>query len=91
MELVGAVRALDRKAITGFSVNQEQLVRALYFNPVLVTALNPVIGYEKGAAIARRAWNEGRPVIDVAEEMTSLSRAELELLLDPVALTDNSK
>ena len=89
--LVGAVRALDRKAITGFSVNQEQLVRALYFNPVLVTALNPVIGYEKGAAIARRAWNEGRPVIDVAEEMTSLSRAELELLLDPVALTDNSK
>lgn len=55
------------------------------------TALNPVIGCEKGAAIARRAWTEKRPVIDVAEEMTSLSRAELELLLDPVALTDNSK
>ena len=89
--LVGAVRALDRKALSGFAVNREQLVRALSCNPLLVTALNPVIGYEKGAAIARRAWTEGRPVIDVAEEMTSLSRAELEILLDPAALTDNRK
>ena len=89
--LVGAVRALDRKAITSFSVNQEQLVRALSCNPVLVTALNTVIGYEMGAAIARRALTEGRPVIDVAEEMTSLSHAELEILLDPAALTDNRK
>jgi fumarate hydratase class II len=87
--LVGAVRALDRKAITGFSVNQKQLVRALSCNPLLVTALNPVIGYERGAAIARRALTEGRPVIDVAEEMTSLSHAELEILLDPAALTDH--
>jgi fumarate hydratase class II len=89
--LVGAVRALDRKALSGFSVNREQLVRALSSNPVLVTALNTVIGYEKGAAIARRAWNEERAVIDVAEEMTSLSRAELEILLDPAALTAKRK
>jgi len=87
--LVGAVRALDRKALSGFSVNQEQLVRALSCNPVLVTALNTVIGYEKGAAISWRAWNEERPVIDVAEEMTSLCRVELEILPDHATLTDN--
>lgn len=85
--LAGAVHALDKKAISGFSVNPEQLAHALVNNPVLVTALNPVVGYEQSAAIARRAWAEGRTVLDVAEEMTDISRAELETLLDPVRLT----
>jgi len=85
--LAGAVRALDEKAIRGFSVNHEQLARGLMRNPVLVTALNPVVGYEHSAAIATRAWTEGRPVLDVAEEMTGISRAELESLLDPAHLT----
>lgn len=84
--LVGAVGALDKKAISGFFVHHEHLACTLLRNPVLVTALNPVVGYEQSAAIAKRAWAEGRPVIDVAEEMTSISRAELESLLDPVRL-----
>ena len=85
--LTGAVRALNEKVIPGFIVNHEQLSRALLRNPVLVTALNPVIGYEQSAAIAKRACAEGRAVLDVAEEMTDISRAELESLLDPVRLT----
>jgi fumarate hydratase class II len=84
--LAGAVRALDEKVISGFSVNHKQLAHALANNPVLVTALNPVVGYEQSAAIARRAWAEGRTVLDVAEEMTDISRAELVLLLDPARL-----
>jgi fumarate hydratase class II len=56
-------------------------------NPILVTALNRVIGYEQGAAIAKRAYAEGRPVVDVAVEMTGLGREELEALLDPMKLT----
>mgnify|MGYP001814354614 CR=1 FL=1 len=85
--LAGAVCALDEKVISGFFVNSEQLVRAIKSSPVLVTALNPLIGYEQSTAIARRAWTEGRAVLDVAEEMTSISRAELESLLDPLRLT----
>ena len=61
---------------------------ALARNPILVTALNSVIGYEKGAAIAKKTYQEGRPVLDVAEEETDLSRAELEKLLDPRSLTE---
>ena len=53
-----------------------------------MTALNPVIGYEKGAAIAKRAYSEGRPVLEVAAEMTQLSAAELRRLLDPKTLTE---
>src|SRR5690606_22108954 len=86
--MAGASRALADKAVAGFTVNRERLAAKLGLNPVLVTALNPLIGYEKGAAIAKRAFAEGRPVIDVAVEMTEYSREELEKLLDPERLTE---
>jgi fumarate hydratase class II len=85
--LANAARVLADKAIRGFKVNRDQLAAALARNPILVTALNPVIGYEKGAAIAKRAYAEGRPVLEVAREMTSLEPAELERLMDPRVLT----
>jgi len=89
--LTGAVRALDVKAVAGYKVNNEMLEMTLHRNPILVTSLNSVIGYEKGYAIAKRAYAEGRPILDVAEAMTDISREELETLLDPVLLTDNAK
>lgn len=85
--LAGAARALDEKALAGFTVNVARLRESLQRNPVLVTALNRIIGYERGAEIARRAMAEGRPVLDVAVELTNLDRAELERLLDPTGLT----
>ncbi len=85
--LANASRVLADKAVAGFTVNENAMRSALDRNPILVTALNPVIGYEKGAAIAKRAYAEGRPLIDVAKEMTELSEAELRKLLDPAALT----
>ncbi|MNF19108.1 Fumarate hydratase class II [compost metagenome] len=52
-----------------------------------MTALNPIIGYQKAAEIAKKAYQQGRPVIDVALEHTDLTRSELEVLLDPEKLT----
>lgn len=85
--LSNASRQLADKAIAGFTVQTDRLREALDRNPILVTALNRVIGYEKGAAIAKKAYAEGRSVIDVAAEMTDLSEAELKKLLDPEKLT----
>jgi fumarate hydratase class II len=88
LELLGiASRNLADHALAGFTVNAERLGAALACNPILVTALNPVIGYEKGAAIAKKAYAEGRPILEVAAEMTDLSITELTRLLDPLALT----
>jgi len=88
LEILGnAARLLADRAIAGFRVNQEVLTRALERNPILVTALNAVIGYEKGAEIAKKAYKEGRPVRDVARELSGLSEAELARLLDPAELT----
>ncbi len=84
--LSSASRLLADKAIAGFTVNEDNINSALAKNPILVTALNTVIGYELGAKIAKTAYAEGRAVIDVAEEMTELSRDELTKLLDPKAL-----
>ena len=86
--LANACTCLADSAISGMTVNEAKLERALGRNPILVTALNPVIGYEKGAAVAKKAYAEGRPVKDVAREMTDLSDEELDRLLDPAALTE---
>jgi fumarate hydratase class II len=85
--LSNASRVLADAAIDGFTVNESRLQETLDRNPILVTALNPVIGYEKGAAIAKQAYKEGQPIRDVAARETNLSEAELKTLLDPAELT----
>jgi fumarate hydratase class II len=88
LELLGiGSRNLADHAIAGYQVNRERIADALRRNPILVTALNPVIGYEKGAAIAKQAYTSGRAVQDVAAEMTDIGAEELAHLLDPLALT----
>lgn len=84
--LASASRLLADKAIKDFTVNEDNIEAALAKNPILVTALNTAIGYELGAKIAKTAYAEKRAVIDVAEEMTELSRKQLEKLLDPKKL-----
>jgi fumarate hydratase class II len=80
-------RLLADSAIADFTVNTDSIKSALERNPILVTALNPVIGYEVGAATAKQAYKEGRPIREVAKENTDLSDDELEHLLDPLELT----
>jgi fumarate hydratase class II len=85
--LANVSRLLADRAIAGFEVNRARLAEALDRNPILVTALNPVIGYEKGAAIAKKAYAEGKPIREVAARETSLPREQLDALLDPTELT----
>ncbi|MGH8331323.1 MAG: lyase family protein, partial [Pseudomonas sp.] len=85
--LTNSSHLLGEKAIASFKVNEARLKEALSRNPILVTALNPIIGYQKAAEIAKKAYQQGRPVIDVALEHTDLSRSQLEVLLDPEKLT----
>lgn len=85
--LASGMELLAQKVIAGFRVRPAVLAAALARNPILVTALNPVIGYEKAAAIAKRAYAEGRPILDVALEDSGLDEARLRQLLDPLRLT----
>ena len=78
---------LADKAIATFEVQQQNIEQALDKNPILVTALNPIIGYQLAAKIAKIAYKEQRAIIDVALENTELSREKLSELLNPLKLT----
>jgi len=86
--LARVASVLADKAIADFAVNQARTADLVDRNPIMVTALNPVTGYEMGAKIAKRAYAEGRKVKDVAAEMTKLTPGELDRLLNPRAMTE---
>ena len=85
--MAGSMSVLSQKAIKSFRVNVKNLETSLSKNPILVTALNPIIGYESAAAIAKKAYKENRPIIDVASEETDIPIAKLKKLLDPTKLS----
>jgi len=85
--LTNAALRLADNCLQGFAVRSDSIDAALERNPIVVTALNPIIGYMQAAEIAKRAYAENRPVLDVADELTDLPRAELAALLDPRKLT----
>ena len=80
-------QALGKKAISSFVINKKIIESSLNSNPILVTALNRIIGYEKGADIAKKAYKLGMPIIDVALQETDLTESELKKILDPLELT----
>ncbi len=77
------------RVIDTFTVNSDAMTQNLAFNPILVTALNPVIGYQQAAEIAKTALRDKRPILEVALEMTNIEEARLKTLLDPANLVHN--
>jgi fumarate hydratase class II len=85
--LANAARNLADKSVANLDARRDKIEEKLGKNPILVTALNPIIGYELGAKIAKKAFAEDRSVKDVALEMTDLSEEELDKALDPIKMT----
>jgi fumarate hydratase class II len=81
--LANSAESLSAKAIIGLRADKQKMAQRLTLNPVLVTALNARVGYEKGAEIAEAAYLQERPVLEVALEMTNLNKEELTRMLDP--------
>ncbi len=86
--LTNASGVLKEKAIKDFTIDESNIKKTLNQNPILVTALNSVIGYELGAKIAKSAYQDGRSIKEVAMEMTDLDESELDHLLNPETLTN---
>ena len=85
--MANSMPLLANKAIKTFKVNKQNINESLKKNPILVTALNREIGYEKAAQIAKKAYIEKRAIIDVAHEETGLPIKKLKILLNPTKLT----
>ncbi|MCH7494238.1 aspartate ammonia-lyase, partial [bacterium] len=84
--LAAACRILGQKALDHTEIKAETIAERLWKNPILATALTPTIGYERAAAIAKRAYTEGRSVLEVAVEDTGMDEDELRRLMDPSRL-----
>jgi fumarate hydratase class II len=89
--LTNASTALADKAIDGMTVNHDSLNDKLWRNPILVTSLVDKIGYDKCAEIAEKSFHEQRSVLDVAEELTDISRSDLKIYMDPSKLTNEHR
>jgi fumarate hydratase, class II len=86
--LAAACRVLADKALEGAVANEETCRGYVEISPSMATALNPLIGYDKAAEIAKRSFKERRPVRELAREMTGLSPAEIDKALDPRRQTE---
>src|SRR5262249_62052301 len=86
--LARVARVFADKAITGIVANAEACAGYVEISPSMATALNPLIGYDRAAEIAKRSFQERRPVRELAREMTTLTPAEIERALDPKRQTE---
>ena len=81
--LISTCTLLREKCVDGLEAQDEKAAAWLERNPFLVTSLNPVIGYEKGAEVAKTALAEGRNILDVVVEKGYLTQEQAESLLQP--------
>ncbi|HET7868282.1 MAG TPA: aspartate ammonia-lyase, partial [Burkholderiaceae bacterium] len=85
--LTQACKTLQVNCVQGIQANEELLARRVAESVTLVTALNPLIGYEKAALIAKTALASGGTIAQVAESLGIMSQAEMNALLVPEKLT----
>jgi len=85
---IGAVRAFTEKCVAGVTANREKAAGWLAKNPILVTALNPVIGYLKGAEVAKKALAENKTVKEVVVELGYMTEEEADAALNARAMTE---
>jgi fumarate hydratase class II len=88
--LSNSCNALADKVIAGIQINKEHIDKNIDKNPILATALNDKIGYDKSTKIAKQAYMENKTVLEVALAMSDIGEKELKLLLNPKRLTHPS-
>ncbi|MCC6612693.1 MAG: aspartate ammonia-lyase [Anaerolineae bacterium] len=86
--MIGAVNAATTRMVAGMTANPEKATGWLAKNPILVTALNPIIGYLNGAEVAKQSLKENRPIADIVVERGLMTREEVEKALDARAMTE---
>jgi fumarate hydratase class II len=85
---IGAVNAFTNKCVSGITANQEKAEGWLAKNAILVTALNPIIGYLKGAEVAKKAMASNRSILEVVVELGYMSEEDARRALDARAMTE---
>ncbi|MDR0664860.1 MAG: class II fumarate hydratase [Helicobacteraceae bacterium] len=88
--LSDGANSFNRNCAIGIKANVETISRHLNNSLMLVTALAPVIGYDKAAAIAKKAHKEGTTLKEAAIALGFIDEAEFDRLIDPAAMTNSN-
>jgi fumarate hydratase class II len=86
--MIGSVNAFTRFCVIGLIANRERAEGWLARNPILVTALNPIIGYLKGAEVAKKSLAEGRSIREIVVELGYMTDADAAQALDARSMTE---
>jgi aspartate ammonia-lyase len=84
---MNAAKTLRVHCIDGITANEEVCRHYVEYSIGTVTALNPVIGYDKATALAAEAMKTGRGIVELVREKKILSEAQLKEIFDPAAMT----
>jgi aspartate ammonia-lyase len=85
--LFRTVRTFRTKCVEGLSANEKVLARNIQETVGIVTALNPVLGYERATELAAEAYRTGKGILQVVREKKLLTEEQIKDLLDPAKLT----
>jgi aspartate ammonia-lyase len=83
--------AFRTKCVDGITVNDRQLQRYIETTVGIVTALNPVLGYEKATELAAEAYKTNKGILEIIREKKLLTEQQINELLDPAKLTGLDK
>jgi fumarate hydratase class II len=86
--MIGAVKAFTEKCVVNVAANREKAEGWLAKNAILVTALNPIIGYNKGAEVAKKAMESGKSILEVVVELGYMSHTDALKALDARKMTE---
>jgi aspartate ammonia-lyase len=89
--MLNGSKTLRTKCVDGITVNEEVLAQYMETTVGIVTALNPVIGYEKATELANEAYRSGKGLLEIIREKKVLSEEQIKDLLDPAKLTNLNK
>ena len=89
--MLNGSKTLRTKCVDGITVNEEVLAQYMETTVGIVTALNPVIGYEKATELATEAYKSGKGLLEIIREKKVLTEEQIKDLLDPAKLTNLNK
>ena len=86
--LINGSRTFRTLCVDGITVNEKVLANMMETTVGIVTALNPIIGYDKASELAREAYQSGKGILEIVREQHVLTEEQIKELLDPVKLTN---
>jgi aspartate ammonia-lyase len=88
---VNAAKTLRTQCIDGITANADVTRHYVEYSIGVVTALNPVIGYERSTELAAEAMKTGRGIMELVREKRILTEQQINEVLDPVAMTGQAR